>query len=306
MSFLVNPHSFGVSPLHRYWRITITDTNVASTGVTAIHELWIAESRGAGDATSTATVTTNSEQSGFEIAKAFDRNFSTLWASAAGSFPRTITIDYGATAANWKSLNEIRMVVDAAWDDYAPEDFTFAWSDDNSSYTTVITVTNENSWPTSFTSGAYHSKNWRTAGCPDTESGYLFGRLLISAGVDATQCAIGELEFRDTVSGTDRSVATMAMWSHQAGGNPAINAFDNNASSGGWFGTNGFPYYIGCQFYQRYAIAEVSIVPYPAFQAYAPKDFKVQGSNDGSTWVDLMTVTNQTGWSAAPTARLFT
>jgi hypothetical protein len=291
---------------HRYWRLSITAAKTDVSGVVSVHNMILAESQGGPDTAAAGTVTANSSQGGFGPARATDGDRTTNWVSAGGAFPRILQIDYGASSGDWKDNAEIRLVCDAAWAPQAPKDYTLDYSDDASSWTTVITVTGETSWATvGGASGEFVSRIARTGGCPDTLPGYLFYRLYISAGNDAAQAAVGEVEFRDTIAGTDRSQVKPVIYSQQSGGNIAANAFDNNVATG-WFGTAGFPYWIGCELLQRYTIAEFSIVPFASgLQGYAPKDFKLQGSHDLSTWVDIFSRTNETAWAASPTARTF-
>ena len=305
----------GVGLAHRYWRLSVTAVQGGTTdGFMALSELYLAETKGAQSIdVSGATVTASSQQVGYEASKLFDGILTATnpWATnGSQSFPRTLTIDFGSSSSNWKSIQEIRMTaaVNAGYGNWAPKDFTWAWSDDNSNWTTVITQTGITSWSTNVTSSeALFSKNFQTAACVDTAPGYLYFRLNITAGNDSVQCAIGELEVRETQGGADMTgvYTECPITFNSETANRARDAFNNNTGSNGWFATSGFPYRIGCQFAYRRNIAQVAIMPYPAFQAYAPKDFKIQGSNDNSTWTDLLTVTNSTGWSDAPTFRLF-
>lgn len=298
----LNQRAAPTLPTHRYWLLSITAANSDATGVVSIHNMILAESAGGPDVSTSATVTANSSQGGLGPARLNDGDFTTNWVSAAGAFPRTIQVDFGATASNWKGIGEVRLSCNSAWAPQAPKDYTLAWSDDASTWTTVMTVTGETSWGSG--SGEYCSRTHRASNCPDTLPGYLFYRINISAGNDASQVALGEIEFRDTVSGNDRSQAYPSVYSAQSGGNTAFKAFNDNLTDG-WFATTGFPYQIGCELPKRYTVAEISLLPYAGFQAYAPKDFILQRSNDASTWVDVRSYTGQTGW-ASGTARLFT
>lgn len=289
---------------HRYWRLNITAAKTDATGVVSIHNLIFAESNGGPDTAAAGTMSANSAQSGLGASNATDGSYSTNWVSDVGAFPRIIQVDYGSSSGGWKNIAEVRLACAAAWAPQAPKDYTLDYSDDNLSWTTALTVTGETSWATTGgASGEFVSRIARTGGCPDTLPGYLFYRLYISTGNNATQAAVGEVEFRDTIGGADRSQSKPSIYNTQSG-NVAANAFDNSNSTG-YFGTAGFPYWIGCELAQRYAIAELSIIPFDSFQSYAPKNFILQGSHDQSTWVDIITRTNETGWSANPTARAY-
>ncbi|GAB3081084.1 hypothetical protein GCM10027053_52070 [Intrasporangium mesophilum] len=76
-------------------------------------------------------------------------------------------------------------------------------------------------------------------------------------------------------------------------------AFDGSTSTW-WLGTS--PKTGGAQWLKTCGdsastVTQYSITPHPSSNAYSPKDFKFQGSNDGTTWIDLDTRTGVT-WSS--------
>jgi hypothetical protein len=293
------------SQAHRYWRLRVTDAN---SSVCAINKIWGATSAGGPDVLASATVTTNSFQAGFEGTKAVDNDYATLWVSSGGASvgsPKDLLFDFGVNPQNWKAVEEIRIVTSGAWQPQAPADYTWGYSDDASTYTTTITVVDETRPGNGLPAGHYPAIH-QSATCPDYLPGYLYYEVNITAGVDTTQCALGDIQFREFVSGLDMTDGFMVNWSQQAGGNPAYNAFDSDAgSSGGWFGTAGFPYTMAACLPERKPLGQVSLICYPDFGAYAPKTFTIRGSNNNSTWTTLISPADQTGWVNV-TPKLFT
>ena len=87
----------------------------------------------------------------------------------------------------------------------------------------------------------------------------------------------------------------------------AYKAFDGAFGTGSYWITNGIPtgwlkIDLGSAFLLRTYKVKVNTVPEPN---RAPKDWTLEGSNDGSTWNVLSTVTNQTAWGNGE-ARTFT
>jgi hypothetical protein len=292
----------GGGSTHRYWKLSITAAQSDVTGVVALTECVFAESAGGPQTGGSATVTGPSAGSG-SVGLLVDADYTSQYSTVSGAFPRNIKLDYGATSGNWKDLNELRMVEHPSWTPQAPKDFELFWSDDDVTYTSRIAVTGAAAF-----SADKMSSVFRSATCPDTLSGFLYYRINVTDGNQAAQYAVGECEFRGSVSGSDlSSSAGGVFYSSKSGSNFPPSAFDNNNATG-YFSLSGaaYPQYLGVELEQRQTIVEASIIPFPSFEAYAPKDFTVQGSNDLSAWTTVITATNQTAWTAAPTARTFT
>jgi hypothetical protein len=134
-------------------------------------------------------------------------------------------------------------------------------------------------------------------------SGYQYHRLLVTDGNQASQVAIGQIEWHSSIGGANRrkSVSPLTFYSTQSAGNEAEDAFDGTPTAGGWFSQNGagYPQYMGCEMDAPCDIVEVLIHPYQTFPGYAPKDFKIQGSNDyiAGPWVDEIVETGVTVWN---------
>lgn len=79
-------------------------------------------------------------------------------------------------------------------------------------------------------------------------------------------------------------------------GYPAWKAFDKTWSLFSCYG--GFPQWLSYQWASGVVATEYWITMDSTYLSRAPKDFKFQGSNDGSSWTDLDTQTGITSWTA--------
>lgn len=120
---------------------------------------------------------------------------------------------------------------------------------------------------------------------------HLYWRLYVTATETGAYCAICELEMFDA-AGTSLCTGGTASASSVGFGFPADQAFDGNfaQASNFWHSNNptpssGSPDWLRYQFASPVAVATVKITPRGG-TGYAPKAFKVQYSDDGSTWTD--------------------
>lgn len=154
-------------------------------------------------------------------------------------------------------------------------------------------------------------------------SAYRWYRILVTANNgNANYLAICEVEFRATHGGADLTTpaaaaggASSASDSETGGfwnGDSHKCAFDDIVIYGGTLATraqwlsNSTPPSVGSPKWLKYdfgAATEVTQMRMTAAHSTdsnpsttAPKDFKVQGSNDDSAWVDLIAPAAQTGW----------
>ncbi len=89
----------------------------------------------------------------------------------------------------------------------------------------------------------------------------------------------------------------------EVAGNEAYKAADGNAST--YWQINDTAGYWQYQMSRGRSVLIFSVKSAVDSAANAPKDFKIQGSLDGSDWDDLKEVTGETGWNAAGEERLF-
>lgn len=135
---------------------------------------------------------------------------------------------------------------------------------------------------------------------------YQYLRIYISANNgDADLTGIQEIELASTAGGADVTVPAMSTAHSSAyGGYESPKLIDNdftNISSGCWMTGLGvpFPHWVSVNLGSQQNMAEIRMWGQAATGGLprSPKDFKIQGSNDGTTWVDIKTFTNVTGWA---------
>jgi hypothetical protein len=109
-------------------------------------------------------------------------------------------------------------------------------------------------------------------------------------------------------TGTSGLIANVASSSEQ-GGWPTWAAFDGLEPSGsinGWFSFDTIPEWIQVQFNESQLVRRVDMVAmtYGGYNAWAPKVFTIQGSNDGTNF-DILKSVSTTNWTGNET-RSFT
>src|SRR5207244_2849274 len=92
-----------------------------------------------------ATATSSSVNGTNTAAKAVDGSTTTRWESVQGTAadPSWITVDLGSA----QSISEVKLI----WENACGKDFTLATSNDNSSWTTIKTVTGNTALTTDYT-----------------------------------------------------------------------------------------------------------------------------------------------------------
>ena len=123
---------------------------------------------------------------------------------------------------------------------------------------------------------------------------HTYWRIYFDANNSTSSCGVSELQFFEAGSGTN-AVTEYANVVVASGGTGSL-AFDGNPSTS-WTvaGTSGV--WIGYRFSQAVGIVRVRITA-ATITDQSPKDFRVQYSDNGTTWTDAWTVTGQTGWIA--------
>lgn len=155
---IINPYAFGgsVGPVpHRYWRvyITATDGSASNFGFT---EIEIRGSIGGPDLTVPQTAggaaTASSEANMSNAAwRAVDESLTSGWLGnvPGGGLPGWWRYDFGHAGHTGPSTADVRQIlIRGSWNapTASPRDFELQWSDDNSSWTTVLTVTGQTGW----------------------------------------------------------------------------------------------------------------------------------------------------------------
>lgn len=139
------------------------------------------------------------------------------------------------------------------------------------------------------------------AGQASGAAAYRYWRIYISENNGYSGATIiVEVELRGSVGGADlTSPSTPVAESSSAGSefdgaktvdNSLSSLWQGNESSGAWVRFDlGSPQVVG----------QVAIYPYSSLATTAPKNFTLQGSNDGTTFSDVKSFTGVTGWTAA-------
>jgi len=118
---------------------------------------------------------------------------------------------------------------------------------------------------------------------------------------NAGYIAIGEVELRGSIGGSDLTTITTPATSSSANGSfPATRIRDNNTTTQ-WQSQSGQTtnQWVRLDLASSQQVAQVAIYPYSSQLPSAPKDFIIQGSDDGTNFTDVKTFTDVTGWSAA-------
>jgi hypothetical protein len=126
---------------YRYYRLRITA--VQQFHDPEIAELEIAATVGGADTTAGQMITASSSNGTTPPTRLIDDNTGTTWLVGGGyTYPVDIILDYSATSGNWIAANQLKITASGTPGN-APKDFTFSGSDDNSTYTDLITQTNQ-------------------------------------------------------------------------------------------------------------------------------------------------------------------
>jgi len=186
----------------------------------------------------------------------------------------------------------------------APKDWTMEGSNDGSSWDTLDTVTNQTGWGSGET---------RSFTCDVATTAYSYFRLNISANNGDGLVQVGELYlYSDAVTwATEFGPHNMTT---NTAPSPLVAADSTHFSSlEGWKAFDGSVTYPNGRYLGQGGGADWVSIDRGSGNvgqvfAYtvrltdsneltrAPKDWKLQGSNNGSSWTDLDTQTSQTGW----------
>jgi hypothetical protein len=146
---------------------------------------------------------------------------------------------------------------------------------------------------------------WNGTGSGSPYGTHLYWRVRVTANNGSSRIAIGELEFRADIGTSDQANGGTASADASFLGNVPANAFANDAGTSFWVG-GGSTGWLAYQFPSPVAVQQIQITHRAdGFTTDAPKDFVIEYSDDGSSWVGVWSVTNQTGWSASE-VRAFT
>lgn len=288
MGMLVSPYrhvAAGPYGSHRYWRVFSTTNNGNATD-TGIAEIEFRGSVGGSDLTGSGTAISGGSGSDTGAAStAFDNLTNNGWVRSATSSV-WIGYDFGSAVA----VAEVQLTALATNPDRNITAGSVDWSDDGSTWTTAF----------SFSIYAWTPSQSRTLPEATPAAGFYRAlRILVTTADGGTNVAIAEMDFRASIGGSDQATGGNAIASASTGGSLPVNAFLNNGTSSLWQGSGVSGQWLGYQFPSPVQFAEVWIqAPASSFNR-APKDFTIQGTNDGSSWTTLLSPASQSGWTSA-------
>jgi hypothetical protein len=267
---------------HRYWRIKFHTTNDTGGGTMQVGEVELHTSIGGADVTGsgTASASYNNGTAG----DAFDNNTSSHWDVASGNYPATLVYDFGA--GNEKDI--VEFAIYASDGPSAPRKFDLEWSDDNSAWTTLFEIAGETGWSSATT------RTWSASTDPDL---YRYWRMYVTANNGNAYVSLQSFEMRESISGADITDSANAIGNDAQFTLEPSRAFDRNTTT--VWATNVFPGYVGQDFGASNAGWKTIVewVLRADLAAQAPKTFKLQKSHDASSWTDVISPADQTGWS---------
>lgn len=135
--------------------------------------------------------------------------------------------------------------------------------------------------------------NSSAAGASSPYGSHAYWRLFVTNTNGGTVVNVGELNFKDASGSTIPATGGTASASSNDGNAPA-SAFDGSLSSI-WRATSGANEWLRYQFAAPVAVAQIVLYTPTSgtdFINRAPKDCKLQYSDDGSTWSDAFSFTN--------------
>lgn len=128
---------------------------------------------------------------------------------------------------------------------------------------------------------------------PSGAAAYRYWRIYITAVWSGTTCIITEIELRGTVGGADiTSASTPATASaYSSGTYTPAKALDGSTTTYWYSGVAAYvPQWWACDLGSAQTVAQVAILPRSTATGN-PVDFIIQGSNDGTNYADVKTVT---------------
>jgi hypothetical protein len=240
------------------------------------------------------TAFASSDYGGYPGSSAFDANAGTF-SNSNGTLPYQLGYQHPAPISCLSVTLTARG--DGFGPDAAPKNFNVRYSDDGVTYTTAWSVTDSGTW----TAGGTKSFNAPDGAAYGTHA---YWKLDIVSPVAGSYVSVAELRFNairvainlsTNASGAATASSYHAEWYDQW---VPSRAFDEGAASV-WISQQATPMPQWLQFNASAAIspAVLFLQPAAADDAAAPQDFKLKKWN-GSTWVDVLTVTGQTSWPA--------
>ncbi|MBW8465153.1 discoidin domain-containing protein [Acidovorax sp.] len=136
---------------------------------------------------------------------------------------------------------------------------------------------------------------------------YRYWRLYITAlNSSGVNVGLHEVELRGTVGGADLTTGSTPVFESsildngEEGSYPGINTLDGIVDNpySTWYSAMGYPppHWIRYDLATPKQVAQIAIYPF-ASTTNCPRDFKIQGSADGSSWADVKSFTAVAAWT---------
>jgi hypothetical protein len=275
---------------HLAWRLYI-DNNNGHASITGFTEFKFYDQSSSQIATSGGTVLTGGSGSGASD-NLFDGSTATSWnrTSATGSCFCGYMFSSAQAVASIDLYNGTNMTI-------APKVAHLQYSDDTTNGTDGTWTTAFDIWEPSWPASGTATRTWPQ----DFSGGKVKGlRINISANGGDNFVVISEIEFRESVGGSDQTSGGISFATNDTTPDAAAAAFDNNNSSHYDITTSSTPL---PQSIGYYSATPMTPAQYTIFcnstNARCPTAFKLQGSTDG-TWSDLNSQSGQS-WSVPET-----
>jgi hypothetical protein len=271
---------------HRYWRVFSSANNGNSTQ-TGIADVEFRSTAGGSDLTGSGTALSGGSGSDVSAPSgAYDGDLNNGWVRSATSSV-WIGYDFGSAVA----VAEVQLRALNTSPDRNIKTGTVDYSDDGTNWTTAF----------SFSIWAWTPNQNRTLPEAAIASGYYRSlRINITSLDGGSNAAIAEIEFRASIGGADQATGGNAVASSTNTTFVASNAFANDGTSSQWVGV-GVANWIRYDFPSPVQLLEATIQAVTTSFNRSPKDFTIEGSNDGSTWATLFSPSSQTGWTSGQT-----
>jgi len=282
---------------HAYWRVFCTDNWGDATGI-IIAEVEFLDSVGAVITATGGTAIGSDDVGGNEFSKAFDGT-ATAWFANSAPTNQWVGYQFSSNVA----ATGVRLTMATSGTNFLtrmPKNCKLEYSDDGSSWTTVYSFVNMSlsgsvqTTPETPPASGYH-KLWRVF-CVDNNGG-------------TTLIVLDEIEFRATAGGADQ-IAAMTSNNGTASqrvdgssiatvGNEGWRAFNDITDSANDWAANGTTnQWIGVIVSTAIKVEEVLLKCGNTTndRNRAPKNMRIEYSDDGTTWTTQKTLAAQTAW----------
>lgn len=275
---------------HRYWRIFVSAVNGATQ--TEICEVELRLAAGGADQCSGGTPTASGAVIGFGATNGFDNSPAASWKTNGTN---NVWLKYDFGAGNEKDIAEVAIVAATEGPTAAPKNFVIAYSDDDSTFTPLVTLTNVTGW-TRGQMRLFNSSGETAYVVPDA---CRYWRLVVSATDGGGSARVAEIELREVHGSADQTGSGTALTGTAVlSGQVPANAFDNNESTA-WASDNA-PAWLAYDFGSGVAVTvgEIALTSSANTGSSAPKDFEIQRSENWIGWAATSIAwTGITGWS---------